>query len=199
MQGFYEYKLYGNNDELKKALETVKSLSVTDEGFKYLHKDCIGISEDIFSDKERKVLTFSMESSGNINNIPFDFYEMMCDLSKTFAHLEILGTGYNLDEESRPEWTSPAGSDDFDTEYKCYSYTLDEILEDVVDENDFAIVDENGDLIVDTKYISCEICYGDIEIKIDKEKVFDKKGKYLHPELEPKCNHCGTINIIDYM
>ena len=59
MQGFYEYKLYGNNEELKKALEMVELLSTTNKDFKYLYGDCRGISEDYFSKKKRKVLTFT--------------------------------------------------------------------------------------------------------------------------------------------
>lgn len=198
MQGFYEYKLYGNNEELKKALEMVELLSTTNKDFKYLYGDCRGISEDYFSKKKRKVLTFSMEESGRINGIPFEFDEMMRELSRAFAHLEIWGTGYGLDDYgAQPEWTSPAGSNEFKEEYISYPILDDDILDGIIDEDCRAIVDENGNLVEDTIDIMCEVCDEYIEVKIDQKQMFTPTGEHCGYKARFVCDSCGAVHVAE--
>ena len=184
MDGHFHYNLFGTEEELAIALETITQKSKSNEDFEALLEfiDTDGIRDHYDGNH---ILEF--RHSGNISSIPFLFDEMMSDLSKMFPDLEILGTGYNLDFPPYPEWKSQKGDNDY-TDILVY-----EISESL---NLIDYIDKNGAIIQDTIELECDC--GD-PIILSTQEIFNlnadniAKHEVLFYDTEINCDTCGTV------
>ena len=189
MQGYFNYEIFGTKEEIKKIAEKMNELAKTNKDIAYLN-ECF-YSDEYYEDEGRAEecsIAYGMGDwgSGNINDVPFMFEDMMDFLSEEFKDYKIEGEGWLLDFPPYEKWHKEKGTTGYESEL--------EVIVSYAEVNAEDVLDEKGKFVATTVPLYCECCHDETELKIKKKSL--KKGHstkdYIIYTCKGTCSECDS-------
>lgn len=179
MQTYFEYKIYGTEDELAKVLMDISRQVNKKKNFRQLNYYSQGIHYN--ARNNNFVLVFSNEECEELKCEIFDFEDMMYDLSRMFIGLEINSSAYIVDTGFFAKWHKNVGDIDYemddrlyvnitmndydknDDTFKCYIDALD--METKIDANLFKNINKDFEY----KLVNCSFNKFNLDVELEDE------------------------------
>lgn len=180
MQTYFEYKIYGTEDELCKVLRDITCEINKKKDFRQLNYYNQGIHYN--AKNNNFVLTYSNEECEELKCEFFDFEDMMFDLSRMFINLEINASAYIVDTGYFAKWHKNQGDIDYemddrlfvnitmqdydknDDTFKCYIDALD--METKIDANLFRNINKD----FENKLINYNFNKFSLDVELEKDE-----------------------------